>query len=87
LTEDLEQVDAGSYEITEDGTFVISKEFPDVTFHYMIDGDELELSPVLTQALKKEALAHPLDFSAAGWAITMSYPGQVWKRVDCSGRC
>jgi hypothetical protein len=87
LTEDLEQVDDGSYEITEDGTFVISKEFPDVTFHYMIDGDELELSPVLTQALKKEALAHPLDFSAAGWAITMSYPGQVWKRVDCSGRC
>jgi hypothetical protein len=87
LTENLEQVDDGSYEIVDDRTFVISKEFPDVTFHYTIDGDELTLSPVLTRALKKEALANPLEFHAAGWAITMSYPGQAWKRVDCSGWC
>lgn len=87
LTEDLEQVDDGTYKIVDDRTFVISKEFPDVTFHYTVNGDDLELSPVLTRAMKKEALAHPLDFSAAGWAITMSYPGQVWKRVECNGWC
>jgi hypothetical protein len=87
LTENLEQVDDGSYEIVDDGTFVISKEFPDVTFHSRIDGDELTLSPVLTRALKEDALAHPLEFSAAGWAITMSYAGHEWKRVDCAGWC
>jgi hypothetical protein len=87
LTEDLEQVDDGTYEITDDGTFVISKEFPDVTFHYEIDGDNLTMTPVLTEELTQEALTHPLDFTAAGWALTMSYPGEVWKRVDCSGWC
>lgn len=87
LTEDLEQVDDGTYEVTDDGTFVISKEFPDVTFHYTIEGDNLTLTPVLTQAMKDEAQAHPLDFTPAGWAITMSYPSHTWERVDCSGWC
>jgi hypothetical protein len=83
LTENLEQVDDGSYEIVGGGTFVIS----DVTFHYRIDGDELTLSPVLTPALKEDALAHPLEFSPAGWAIAVSYTGHEWKRVDCAGWC
>ena len=87
LTEDLEQVDDGSYEITDDGTFVISKEFPGVTFHYAVDGETLTMTPVLTDAMKEEALAHPLDFTPAGWAITMSYPTETWKRVDCEGWC
>lgn len=87
LTEELEQVDDGTYEITDEGTFVISKEFPDVTFHFEVEGDNLTMTPVLTEELKQEALTHPLDFTAAGWALTMSYPGQVWKRVDCSGWC
>jgi hypothetical protein len=86
-TEDMEQVDDGTYEITEDGTFVISKEFPDVTFNYEIEGDTLTLTPVLTQELKAEAQAHPLDFTAAGWAITMSYLGNTWKCVDCAESC
>lgn len=87
LTEDLEQVDDGTYEIPQDGTFVISKEFPDVTFHYEVDGDNLTMTPVLTESMKEEALANPLDFSPAGWAITMSYPAQTWKRVDCGAWC
>jgi len=87
LTEDLEQVDDGMYETTDDRTFVISKEFPDMTFHYRIEGDNLFLTPVLTQTLKRQAESHPLDFTAAGWAITMSYPGHAWKRVDCAGWC
>jgi len=87
LTEDLEQVDDGTYEITNDGTFVISKEFPDVTFQYEVEGDTLTLTPVLTQAMKKEARAHSLDFTPAGWALTMSYPGSTWQRVDCEGWC
>jgi hypothetical protein len=83
LTEDLEQVDDGTYEILGGGRFRIG----DVVFRYEIEGDELSLSPVITPAMKKEALAHPLEFSDAGWSVAVSYPGQVWKRVDCSGWC
>ena len=83
LTEDLEPVDDGMYEITDDGTFVIG----DVTFHYKIEGDSLMLTPVLTKEMKAEARAHPLEFTDAGWALAVSYPGQVWQRVNCSGWC
>ena len=83
LTEDLEQVDDGLYEILDGGRVRIG----DVVFRYEIEGDELSLSPVITPAMKKEALAQPLEFSNAGWSVAVSYPGQVWKRVDCSGWC
>jgi hypothetical protein len=83
LTEDLEQVDDGLYEILDGGRVRIGG----VVFRYEIEGDELSLSPVITPAMKKEALAQPLEFSDAGWSVAVSYPGQVWKRVDCSGWC
>ena len=83
LTEDLEQVDDGLYEILDGGRVRIGG----VVFRYEIEGDELSLSPVITPAMKKEALAQPLEFSNAGWSVAVSYPGQVWKRVDCSGWC
>ncbi|MBA2537231.1 MAG: hypothetical protein H0V20_07355 [Actinobacteria bacterium] len=67
LDEHEEQVDDGTYEIIDDRTFVISKEFPDTTFHYRIEGDTMTLSPVVTRAMKREALAHPLEFTVAGW--------------------
>jgi hypothetical protein len=87
LDENEEQVDDGTYKIIDDRTFVISKEFPDTTFHYEIEGDALTLSPVVTRAMKKEALANPQEFTVAGWANSVSYPGQEWKRVDCRGWC
>ena len=37
--------------------------------------------------MKKQALAHPLTLGDAGWAIAVSYPGHVWKRVDCADWC
>ena len=83
LTEDLEQVDDGPYEILDGGRVRIGG----VVFRYEIEGDEFSLSPVITHAMKKEALAQPLEFSDAGWSVAVSYPGQVWKRVDCSGWC
>jgi hypothetical protein len=83
LTEDLEQVDDGLYEILDGGRVRIGG----VVFRYEIEGDELSLSPVITPAMKTEALAQPLEFSDAGWSVAVSYPGQVWKRVDCSGWC
>ena len=83
LTKDLEQVDDGPYEILDGGRVRIG----DVVFRYEIEGDELALSPVITPSMKKEALAQPLEFSGAGWSVAVSYPGQVWKRVDCGGWC
>jgi hypothetical protein len=87
LTGDLEQVDDGMYEILDGGRFRIGGPDAGVVFRYQIDGDELSLSPVITAEMKKRALAHPLTFSDAGWSISVSYPGHVWKRVDCSGWC
>jgi hypothetical protein len=87
LTEDLEQVDDGTYEILDGGRFRIGNADTGVVFRYRIDGDELSLSPVITPQMKREALAHPLRFSDAGWSIAVSYPGHVWKRVDCRGWC
>jgi hypothetical protein len=87
LTEDLQQVDDGMYEILDGGRFRIGNADAGVVFRYEIEGDELSLSPVITPAMKEDALAHPLEFSDAGWSVAVSYPGQVWKRVDCSGWC
>jgi hypothetical protein len=42
---------------------------------------------VLTPAMKKQALAQPLTFSDAGWAIAVSSRGRVWKRVHCADWC
>jgi hypothetical protein len=90
LDEHEEQVDDGTYELTDDGTLVISKEFGDVEFQYTIDeaeGDKLTLLPQITPAMKKMALARPLEFGAAGWAHSMSYPGHEWTRVGCAAWC
>jgi hypothetical protein len=86
LTEDLEQVDDGPYEIIDDSTLRIGTE-PGVEFHYEIRGDTLTLEPVITKEMIANALANPLEFSDAGWSVAVAYPGQEWKRVDCSGWC
>jgi hypothetical protein len=44
-----DQVDDGTYELVGDDTFVVSKEFPDVTFHYVIDGDTIAFEPVIPE--------------------------------------
>ena len=85
LDENEQQVDDGPYEIVDDRTFVIGS--PGVRFHYEIADDVLSLSPVVTRAMKREALAHPLEFSDAGWAVAVTYPGQTWERVDCGVWC
>jgi hypothetical protein len=68
-----EPVDDGTYEIIDDRTFIISKEFPDVTFHYRIDGDTITFEPVI-----------PDDCSTfrCMWSVSVAYPGKSWKRVS-----
>jgi hypothetical protein len=68
-----DQVDDGTYEVVDDRTFVISKEFPDVTFHYRIEGDAITFQPVTPDGC--------LTFRCM-WSVSVAYPGKKWKRVS-----
>jgi hypothetical protein len=42
---------------------------------------------LLTAEMRREALQHPDEFSDAGWAVSVAYPGSSWQRVPCEGWC
>ena len=67
-----EDVDDGRYRVMG-GKLVISKEFPDVTFRYRIEGETIMFDP----------LNIPTGCTAfrCGWSIAVAYPGKRWKRV------
>lgn len=69
-----EQVDDGTYEIVDDHTFVVSKEFPDVTFNYTIQDDTISFDPLIPDCA-------PECFEAA-WSVVVAYPGETWERVS-----
>jgi len=78
------QVDNGPYQIINNNTVYIGSPPSGATFHYrIVHGDTLTLSPVLTKAMLRKALAHPQKFSAALWAVSVAYAGHTWKRVPC----
>lgn len=82
------QVDNGPYRIIDSNTIRIGSPPAEVTFHYRIlHGNTLMLTPVLTKAMLRQALADPQKFSAAGWAVSVAYAGYTWKRVPCQSRC
>jgi hypothetical protein len=82
------QVDNGPYRIINDNTVYIGSPPIAAAFHYrIVHGDTLMLSPVLTKAMLRQALAHPDQFSAAFWAVTVAYAGYTWKRVPCQNWC
>jgi hypothetical protein len=41
----------------------------------------------VTEATLEQALANPLEFTDAGWSISVAYPGEEWKRVPCGSWC
>jgi hypothetical protein len=67
------QVDDGTYELVGDDTFVVSKEFPDVTFRYLIDGDTITFEPVIPDCTP--------DCFEASWSVSVAYPGETWVRA------
>jgi hypothetical protein len=78
------QVDENHYKIIDDNTV----RFGNVNFKFRIlNGTKLMLTPVLTKAMIRQALAHPAKFGAAGWAVSVAYPGHSWKRVPCKQWC
>lgn len=75
------QVDDGPYKIIDADTVRIGS----TPFHFTIRGGRtLSLAPILTQAMIRQANAHPQQFSSAFWAVTVAYAGHTWKRVPCS---
>ena len=67
-----QDVDDGRYRVSGD-KLVISKEFPDVTFRYRIEGHTIMLDPLKIPA--------GCTTFRCGWAISVAYPGKKWKRV------
>jgi len=82
------QVDNGPYRILGNNTVNIGSPPIAATFHYRIlHGNTLMLTPALTKAMLRQALAHPQKFSAAFWAVSVAYAGHTWKRVPCQNWC
>jgi hypothetical protein len=78
------QVDDGSYRMVNGNTFSIGPG----GFHFrVLHGNRLMLSPVLTKAMVRQAVAHPKKFSPAFWAVSVAYAGHTWKRAPCNGWC
>ena len=77
------QVDDGQYVVTGHSTVKVGT----VTFHYRVVNNTLRLQPVLTKAMVRHALSRPEEFSDAGWAVSVGYPGQTWERVPCGQWC
>jgi hypothetical protein len=85
-----QQVDNGRYRVIDARTIKI--DLPDgPKFHYQINnttyGEVLALDPVITRHMRRQALAHPLRFSKAGYAVAVAYPGHTWARVPCGQWC
>jgi hypothetical protein len=79
-----QQDDNGHYRILSNHRLRINK----FTFHYrIISGNRLQLAPIITAAMRSQALASPLKFSNAGWEVAVSYTGHGWKRVRCDSWC
>jgi hypothetical protein len=77
------QVDENSYRIVKTRTL----RFGGGTFRFRIEGKSLTLTPLISAAAKRNALADPLQFSVAGWMVAVAFPGHTWKRVPCGGWC
>lgn len=67
-------VDDGTYELVDGDRFVVSKEFPDVTFSFSIDGDTIRFEPEIPTCSP--------DCFEALWSVMVAYPGEEWNRVE-----
>jgi hypothetical protein len=72
---DGDQVDDGTYTLTDERDVVVTKEFGAVTFHFEIRDEKLFLTPVLPGCAKNGCFA-------AQWAVAVAYPGLPWQRAE-----
>ena len=74
----------------DDGSYLIQGERLEIgggAWRFTVTGDELTLEPQITRKQRRQALAHPLEWSEAGWIVAVAYPGSTWRRVPCDGWC
>jgi hypothetical protein len=80
-------VDDGKYQVLDARTIRIGNRDVHSKFRYRIknrDGHRfLALRPLINDRERRRALAHPLEFSSAGWSVAVAYTGHVWKSVPC----
>jgi hypothetical protein len=91
LDENEQQVDDGTFSARSPDLYICDSGVPSCTptnanghFRYSISNNKLRLTPIITQKQRQKALAHPFDFSQAGWMVAVAYPGHVWTRTGCS---
>jgi hypothetical protein len=81
-----QQVDDGPYTVDGD-TLRIGDETWGGTWTFEISGNQLSLTPLISDEQAEEALANPFEFSPTGWMVSVAYPGTSWKQVACQGWC
>jgi hypothetical protein len=85
--QDHQVVDDGKYQILDARTIRIGNPDVHARYRYRVKNRAehrfLALRPVITKRMRRKALAHPFEFSAAGWAVAVAYAGHVWKSVPC----
>jgi hypothetical protein len=86
LDQHRQQVDDGPYTVDGD-TLHIGDQTWGGTWTFTITGNQLSLTPVISDEQIEEALANPFEFLPAGWMVAVAYPGTTWKRVACQGWC
>lgn len=87
LDQDHEEVDDGKYQVLDAKTIRVRNRDVHARYRYRVTKSAghrfLALRPVITERMRRKALAHPFEFSRAGWAVSVAYTGHVWKSVPC----
>lgn len=87
LDQNEKQVDDVPYRAAGTGTFYLGED-QEQTFTYRIEGgDHLTMDPVISERVKRVALAHPLGYSTASHQVAVALSGQTWNRVPCGTWC
>jgi hypothetical protein len=80
-------VDDGKYQVLDARTIRIRNRDFHSKFRYRVKTNaghrSLALRPVITDRKRRKALAHPFEFTDAGWSVAVAYTGHFWKSVPC----
>ena len=80
------QVDGVPYRASA-GTFYLGDHQEQALTYWIEGGDRLKMTPVISESVKRAALAHPLEYSTASHLVAVALAGQTWKRVPCGRWC
>jgi hypothetical protein len=85
--QDHQVVDDGKFQALDANRIRIGNRDVHSKFRYRIKNraghSYLSLRPIINDRRRRKALAHPFEFSAAGWSVAVAYTGHLWKSVPC----